>query len=159
MTSMDGSAQTDEARWDRWAASLGGYASPRFDALYREAIEFAGVDGCVGYLEMAMEQDEAREAHKRDRGARVRAEVARRATERAAAAALQRATEIKLAVDDLAEHLHLADPDFSSRPPMGRAEVDVELRAALGLAVRAPTAFQAMLPPVGDLARVIGLRS
>lgn len=58
----------------------------------------------------------------------------------------------------LAEDLHLADPDFSTRPPVSRAEVDVELRAALNLASRSPALYREMIRPVGDLARTIGLK-
>jgi hypothetical protein len=49
--------------------------------------------------------------------------------------------------------------ELSAEAPMTRAVVDVELRAALGLASRAPVLYREMMPLVGDLARTIGLRS
>jgi hypothetical protein len=144
----------DEAgeRYDRWVENLGGSSSERYRALYREAFEFVGGDSCMSYLQMAMEIDEDHEAHKRGRAAGC--------GQAAAAAALQRATEIQLAAETLLSDPRLAaDPDFSTRPPMGRAEIDLELRAAMGLANRAPTIYEAMLPPVGDVARIIGVKS
>jgi hypothetical protein len=68
----------------------------------------------------------------------------------AAAATLRPVTEIKLAVDRLSEHPHLAaEPDFGTGPDMGTPELALELHAALGLANRAPSAYAAMLPEVG----------
>lgn len=148
----------DKARFDRWVAGLGG---ERYGALYREALEFAGPDGCFDYLDMARRIDEDHQALKRERAAaRVRAAVARRRIELAASAALERATEIQLAADDLLSDPRLAgEPDFGTRPERSRAEVEAALRFAMGLANRAPTEYQRMLPPVGDLARLLGVKS
>lgn len=149
------------AHWERrrrWAAGMGGQDSPRYRALYAEAYDFAGPDRMSDYLDMAMQVDEEHAAHKRALAVAARAEIARRA-EAAAGAVLQRATEIQLAVRSAAEDLHLTDADFSTRPPMGRAEADSELRAMLGMANRMPAAYQAQLPDVSDLARVIGVKS
>jgi hypothetical protein len=41
---------------------------------------------------------------------------------------------------------------------MGSAEIGLRLRAAMGLAGKPPTEYEASMPPVGDLARTIGLR-
>jgi hypothetical protein len=155
--------KAEAARFDRWVASLGGYGSERYAALLGEAYEFAGPDGLVSYLEMAREIDAAHEAHKRDRAARglaiVRAEAARRAGNAAASATLRRCNEIRLAADVLLADPRLADAaDFTTRAGMTRAEIDAELRAAMGLAARAPSAYETQMPPVGDLARAIGLR-
>lgn len=80
-------SRAEEARFDRWVASLGGYNSERFRALRDEAVEFAGPAGCTDYLDMAMRFDEEHAALKRDRAARglavVRAEAARRAADAA----------------------------------------------------------------------------
>jgi hypothetical protein len=148
------------ARDDEWADSLGGYSSDQYIALYREAVEFAGEGGTTQYLDMCQSLDREHAATPGKWLAEAIELVAARRADAAAAAVLERVNEIALAVDQLAEDPRLADgPDFSTRPPMGRAEVDVELRAALGLAVRAPTVYEAMLPPVGDLARAIGVKS
>jgi hypothetical protein len=163
-------------RFDGWLDSIGGIAGARYAELRAEAIEFAGPgDGAAAYLEMCaqLDRDHAAAAGKTLAAAEVElananarsARAATRRAEAAAAATLRRAAEIKLAADRLSEHPRLAgDPSddpagFSTRAPMGRAEVDLELRAALGLASRAPTAYEATLPAVGELARTIGLRS
>jgi hypothetical protein len=152
-----------EAAFDQWVASLGGYASRRFRAVHDEARQFGGAGGYAGYLDMCKGLDEK---HAAGAGKWLAAEIelanareARRRGEEAAAAALARSTEIRLAAEQLLADPRLAEPDLSTRAPMGRAEIDLELRAALGLANRAPTAYEAMLPPVGDLARTIGLRA
>lgn len=41
---------------------------------------------------------------------------------------------------------------------MGSAKVALDLRAAMGSANRAPSAYMAALPAVGDLARTIGVK-
>jgi hypothetical protein len=146
--------------FDHWVRGMGGFTGERYQALYREAFEFAGADGLMPYLEMARQLDEDHAGWKRQREARTRAQAASRAADAAAAATLRRVNDIKLAVDSLASDPRLAgDPDFGAQAPMGRAEVDLELRAAMGLAARAPSAYEQMLPPVADLARVIGVRS
>ena len=77
----------------------------------------------------------------------------------AAAACLQRATEIQLAASRLLEHPRLAaDPDFSTRPAVSSAEVALELKASMGLADRPPAPYEAGMPPVADLARLIGVK-
>jgi len=84
--------------------------------------------------------------------------AARRQAGHAAAAALRRSAEIKLAAEQLLADPRLAEPDFSTRASMTGAEVALEARAMLGLARRAPSAWEAMLPPVGDLAHAIGVK-
>jgi hypothetical protein len=123
------------AYWERrkrWVAGMGGLDSARYRALYTEAYDFAGPDHLSDYLDMAQQIDQDHQAHKRDRAARARAEIARRRANDAAAAVLQRVNDIRLAAglprdgwDDLAAVIELA-----ARPEM-----------------------------VGDLARTIGLRS
>jgi hypothetical protein len=144
-------------RRKRWVDGMGGLDSPRYRALYREAYDLAGPDGLSDYLNMAQQIDEGHAAHKTALAFAVRAEAARRAGA-AAAAVLQRATEIQLAVRSAAEDLHLTDADFSTRAPMGAAEAASELRVMLGLANRMPSAYRAQLPDVGDLARMIGVK-
>jgi len=157
----------DKAKFDAWVNAMGGFASKRFTELYCEAVEFAGPAGITSYLDMARSIDEEHAAGAGKwlaeavelANARTAREATRR-TEAAAAATLKRVTEIKLAADRLASDPRLADgPDFSTRAPMGRAEVDLELRAAMSLATRAPGAYREMLPPVGDLAVMIGVKS
>jgi hypothetical protein len=155
------------ARADRWVRGMGGYASPRFTALCREARETAGERDQWRYLDLAMEADAEHDATAGEHLAAAAIELssaqsARQARERAeaaAGAALQRVTQVKLAADQLLSHPRLAsDPDLGSGPGMGSAEVDLELRAAMGLARRSPTAYEAMLPAASELARRIGLR-
>jgi hypothetical protein len=85
-------------------------------------------------------------------------QTARKAADEAAAACLKRATEIQLAVLQLGERMP-ADPDFSTGPRLSSAEVTHGLMAAMGLADPMPRRHEEALPPVGDLARQIGLRS
>ncbi|WP_300611074.1 hypothetical protein [Trebonia sp.] len=149
--------------FDAWVAGMGGYAGARLAALHREAVEFAGPDYWA-YLDMARRVDEEHAAGAgRWLAEVVRLANARRAARRAeaaAAATLRRVTEIQLAAARLGGHPRLAaDPDFGTRTGMSSAEAALELRAAMGLANRAPSAYQAMLPPVGDLARAIGVKS
>ena len=149
-----------QERRRRWVERMGGQDSPHYRTLYAEAFEFAGPDHLSEYLDLAQQIDEDYAAHKRAQAAaRVRAAVARRRIELAASAALERATEIRLAADDLLSDPRLAaDPDFSTAPERSRAEVEADLRYAVGLASRAPDAYREMLPATGDLARLIGLR-
>jgi hypothetical protein len=145
----------------------GGIRGPQFAALRAEALEFAGPGGgYTAYLDMARRLDEA---HAAVAGETLAAAIelaeaqsireAERRAERAAAAVLRRSSELRLAVEALSRHPHLAaDPDSDAGPGMGSAELGHRLRIAMGLASRAPTAYEAMLPAVGDLAHAIGLR-
>ena len=101
----------DCAGFDRWAASLGGYASARYRALYAEALEFAGPDRCAEYLntaraidegnviEMAFGQEQA--SAQRTGGAEMVRELVRR-LDAAAATRERRSAEIRLAQDQAA---------------------------------------------------------
>lgn len=161
---MDASAQAaqleaDEAAFDAWVAGLGGFTSERYGDLRREAIQFAGPAGCARYLQMAMELDEDYAEWKTARAAARRRAREARAAEAAAAAVLERSAAVLLAMGELRAHPRLAaDPDFSTGTGMSSAEVALELRASLGLANRAPTAYVASLPEVDGLSRRIGLR-
>lgn len=157
-----GTARLDEAAFDAWVAGLGGYASQRFRKLHDEARELAGPGGYWQYLDLARQVDEEHAAGAGRWLAAVElanAREARRRGEEAAAAALRRSAEIKLAAEQLLADPRLAGPDTGPRAGLTRAETDLELRAAMGLAARAPTEYEAMLPPVSDLAAAIGLRS
>jgi hypothetical protein len=82
---------------------------------------------------------------------------ASRRADAAAAACLQQSAEIMLAVDELR-----ADPRVARAledPGRSGAEVATELRASMGLEARPATSYETTLPPVGDLARTIGLRT
>jgi hypothetical protein len=83
-------------RHNRWVDSMGGLDSPRYRGLYIEAYDFAGPDYLSDYLDMARHIDEDHQARKRDRAARVWAEIARRHANDAAAV-LQRVNDIRLA--------------------------------------------------------------
>lgn len=154
-----------EADLDAWVASMGGFTSGRFGALHAEALEFAGPGGYGDYLDMARALDEA---HAANAGKALAAGVelanarsAQAATMRAEAAAaevLERSTAIQLAMEELRTHL-TDEPWFSAGPGLTTAEVEIELRASLGLTTRPPTPYEASMPPVADLARRIGLRS
>jgi hypothetical protein len=148
------------AAFDAWVAGMGGYAGERFAQLRREALAFAGPDGYSDYLDMARALDEYDAALGRRRQAERRAREVTRRTEEAAAAVLERSTELLLAARQLSEDPRVSGEwDLGAGPGMTSAEVALELRFALGIAGRAPTAYMASLPPVGDLARTIGLRS
>jgi hypothetical protein len=151
--------EAGEAAFDAWAGSMGGYTSPAFRALHDEATEFAAPGGYADYLDMARSLDEEHAARSARREAERRAREAVRRTEEAAAAVLERATEIKLAVEELSKDPRVAGGWDLGGPGLTSAEVQLELRYALGVATRAPGAFMASLPAVGDLARVIGIRS
>lgn len=153
----------DCARFDQWVASIGGIAGRQFAALRAEALEFAGPDGYSAYLAAAQAIDEEHAAAAGRWLAReidlANAESTRQAAEDAAAAALEQADEIKLAVERLRDHPRLAaDPDFGAGPGMGSAEVAYGLRVAMGLANRPSTPYEESLPPVADLGRRIGVR-
>lgn len=160
----------DCVRYDRWVATLGGYASSRYIALCNEAREMAGHAGQFRYLNLAREVDEehaaaaggwlAREIELANAESTRRAEqAARQAAENAAAGILQRGNEIKLAVQQLHDHPRLAaDPDFSAGPGMGSAEIAHCLRMAMGLTSRPQTPYEESLPPVADLGRRMGVR-
>lgn len=153
----------DEARFDKWVAALGGYASRQFRALHDEAREFGGPDGYWPYLDLARQVDEEHAAGAgrwlAEAVELANARTASRRAEAAAAAALQRSAEIQLAAAEvLADPRLSGDPDFGGRPQMSPAETAHEVRALLGLARRAPSAYEAQLPPVADLARAIGVR-
>jgi hypothetical protein len=80
--------------------------------------------------------------------------------EAAATGLAERSAAIQLAVGQLLSDPRLAgDPDGDAGPGMGSAEVGLRLRTAMGLAGKPPTEYEASMPPVGDLARTIGLRS
>lgn len=152
-----------EAAFDKWVTAMGGYGSAQFAALHREAREFADPDGYWAYLDMARQIDKEHEAAPGRWLSRevelANARVARRRGEEAAAAVLRRSTEIRLAAEQLLADPRLAGPDLSAGPEMSPSEIALELRAALGLASRAPAEYVAKLPPAGDLARTIGIRS
>lgn len=79
--------------------------------------------------------------------------------EAAATGLAERSAAIQLAVGQLLSDPRLAgDPDGDAGPGMGSAEIGLRLRAAMGLAGKPPTEYEASMPPVGDLARTIGLR-
>jgi len=156
-------------RLDRWVASLGGYASARYIGLCAEARQSTSSPGEQWrYLEMAQAADEehaagagrwlAREIELANaRSAREARRAALKAAEDAAADCLQRVTEIQLAVQQISERLP-ADPDFSTGQGLSSAEVSRGLLAAMGLADPQSGRYEEPLPPVGDLARSIGLR-
>ena len=82
------------------------------------------------------------------------------AGEAAIGACLERVAEAQLAVEELRADPRVArilDADLSG-PRLTVAEVDLELRASMGLAARPPSQYETSLPPVADLARTIGLR-
>jgi hypothetical protein len=153
--------------FDRWVATLGGFAGERYIALCNEAREMAGPDGQQRYLEMARAIDEEHAASpgkwlaaielgnaEREREA---GHAARQAADAAAAACLQRATDIQLAVQHMGERL-APEPDFSTGPSLSSAEVTHGLMAAMGLADPRPRRHDEALRPIGDLARQIGIR-
>jgi hypothetical protein len=79
--------------------------------------------------------------------------------EAAATGLAERSAAIQLAVGQLLSDPRLAgDPDADTGPGMGSAQVTAGLLAAMGLASQPQTPYQTAMPPVGDLAHVIGLR-
>jgi hypothetical protein len=148
-------------RLDAWVGSLGGYASARYIGLCNEAREATSSPGeSWQYLEMAQRSDEEHAASP-GRWLAEAIELANRQASRradaAAAACLQQSAEIMLAVDELR-----ADPRVARAledPGRSGAEVATELRASMGLEARPATSYETTLPPVGDLARTIGLRT
>jgi hypothetical protein len=153
----------DKAKFDSWVATLGGFAGARYGALRREALEFAGPDGAASYLDMCQRIDEE---HAAGAGRWLAEAAIELANAKNAREAMRREVGARYGWDDLAAVVELSadpglldGPDFSTRAPMGRAEVDLELRAAMGLVNRPPSVYESSLPPVADLARMIGLRS
>ncbi len=146
---------------DKWVNGMGGYASAPYIALCNEARESTSSPAEQWrYLEMAQAADEE---HAASPGRWLAQEIelanaaASRRADAAATACLQQSTEIMLAVDELR-----ADPRVARAledPGLSAAEVAMELRASMGLEARPATSYEAALPPVGDLARTIGLRS
>ena len=131
-------------------------------------------------IEMAFGQEQA--GAQRAGDAELVRELVRR-LDAAAAARERRSAEIRLAQDQAAieeclgrvdEAQHAldqlrADPraarildnslgDALEGPGLSPGEVATEMRARLGLMPRPATAYQAWLPPVGDLARQIGVK-
>lgn len=184
-----GACCEDCAPFDRWVASLGGYASRPFLSLWDEAREFAGPGRCMEYLDMARAIDEGRlidlvsseeqAAVQNAENAGMVRELVRR-LDAAASARRRRAAEIQLAEDQAAIETCLhrsaevklamdelrADPRVArildadlSGPDLSPAEVTLELRASMGLVNRPPSQYEAGMPAVGDLARAIGVRS
>jgi hypothetical protein len=157
-------------RLDKWVNSLGGFASARYIGLCNEAREATSSPGEQWrYLELAQAADEEHAASPGRWLAGQAIELAnarsaRRASMRAAEAAaatavLKRSEALELAVGQLLADPRLAGtPGFSAGAGLAAAEVASELRIAMGMANRPPTEYEASMPPVGDLAHMIGLR-
>lgn len=171
----------DCAKVDEWVAALGGFTGTRYVALCGEARETAGPGGMWRYLDMARAIDEGnvvdmafgqeqagmvRELVRRlDAAAEARqrrsAEIRLAQDQAAIEECLSRSAEVALAMDDLRADPRVArilDAELNG-PGLSPAEVGLELRASMGLATRPPTPYEAGMPPVADLARMIGLRS
>jgi hypothetical protein len=158
-------------RLDKWVGSLGGFASARYIALCNEAREATSSAGEQWrYLELAQAADEEHAASPGRWLAGQAIELAnarsaRRASMRAAEAAaatavLKRSKALELAVGELRADPRVARVMDAALEDLGlsTAEVAMELRASMGLEARPATSYEAALPPVGDLARMIGVK-
>jgi hypothetical protein len=120
--------EAGEAAFDAWVANLGGFTGARFRALHNEALEFAGPGGYSAYLDMARAVDEE---HAAGAGEWLAAETelanarSAREAEAAAAAALRRATEIRLAAAALRDDPRLPALSSGSRAASEPRVVDL----------------------------------
>jgi len=118
--------------------------------------EQAAAPGGAGLLrELVSRLDGARAARLRRA-----AEIQLAADQAAVDALLSRSEQVTLAMDELRADPRVArllDDDLEG-PGLTREEIESGMRAAMGLAAPAPGPSGVAMPPVGDLAHVIGLR-